>query len=94
MTKAEALLSHIEGVKVNSAIAWKIYEGNDPLDAKTVQSYVEGFFHTANLMPIPVVNLGLDILSVETAFDDQKHTYLIMLEGVVREFLEETNVVR
>lgn len=88
MTKAEALLSHIESVKVNSPITWKIYEGADPLDAKTVQNYVEGFFHTANLMPIPVVNLGLDILSVETEFDDQKHTYLIVLEGVVREFLE------
>ena len=89
MTKAEALLSHIESVKVNSPITWKIYEGNDPLDAKTVQSYVEGFFQTANLMPIPVVNLGLDILSVETEFDDQAHTYSITVEGMVRKFLSQ-----
>ena len=89
MTKAEDLLSHIESVKVNSAITWKIYEGNDPLDAKTVQSYVEGFFYTANLMPIPVVNLGLDILSVETEFDDQAHTYSITVEGMVRKFLSQ-----
>lgn len=89
MTKAEELLSHIESVKVNSAITWKIYEGNDPLDAKTVQSYVEGFFHTANLMPLPMVHLGLDILSVETKFDDQAHIYSITVEGMVRKFLSQ-----
>ena len=89
MAKAESLLATISNLKPRQVISWPVYNGSDPIEAKTVQSYVEGFFHTANLMPIPVVNLGLDILSVETEFDDQKHNYFILLEGTVRKFKEE-----
>ena len=88
--KAETLLTAISNLKPRQAISWPVYNGADPLEAKTVQSYVEAFFRTATLMPIPIVKLGLDIHSVQTEYDDQKHHYLIILEGVVREFLEET----
>lgn len=88
--KAENLLTAISNLKPRQAISWPVYNGMDPLEAKTVQSYVEAFFRTATLMPIPLVKLGLDIHSVQTEYDDKKHTYLIVLEGVVREFLEET----
>ena len=43
MTKAEALLSHIEGVKVNSAIAWKIYEETTLLTPKPSKATLRAF---------------------------------------------------
>ena len=86
--KAENLLAAISNLKPRQAISWPVYNGTDPLEAKTVQSYVEAFFRTATLMPMPIAKLGLDIHSVQTEYDDQKHTYLIVLEGVVREFLD------
>ena len=87
--KAENLLAAISNLKPRQAISWPVYNGTDPLEAKTVQSYVEAFFRTATLMPIPLAKLGLDIHSVETEFDDQAHTYSITVEGMVRKFLSQ-----
>ena len=89
-SKAESLLAVIADITPGKYISWPVYDGKDPLDAKTVQDYVTAFFRTATLMPIPLVKLGLDIHSVQTEYDDQKHHYLITLEGTVRKFKEET----
>lgn len=88
--KAESLLAAISNLKLLQTISWPVYNGTDPLEANTVQSYVEAFFRTATLMPIPLAKLGLDIHSVQTEYDDKKHHYLIILEGTVRKFKEET----
>lgn len=88
-TKAEALLSTIENVVPGTSISWKVYDGKNAKDAKTVENYVTVFFKTGNLMPIPVLDLGLDIHSVQTEYDDGKHTYVVQIEGIVNNFKKE-----
>jgi len=83
-TKAESLLAAISNLVPGKSIMWPVYDGKDLLEAKTVQDYVEIFFRTGNLMPVHVVpNLGLNILSVQTEYDDQNHHHRIILEGIV-----------
>ena len=89
MSKAEKLLTVINTVKPQTHITWPVYNGTDPIDAKTVQDYVTAFFKTAMLMPIPLVNLGLDICSIKTEYDDQTNHYLVIIDGTVRNFIKE-----
>jgi len=83
MLKAEALLNALSNIMPGKSITWPVYAGDDVSDAKIVENYVTGFFKTGSLMPIPVLNLGLDIHSVKTEYNDYFHTYLIVIEGVV-----------
>jgi hypothetical protein len=83
MLKAESLLSLISDVKPGKYITWPIYDGNEVLDAKTVEDYVTVFFKTGSIMPIPVLNLGLDIHAMATDYDDDHNRYKITIEGFV-----------
>jgi hypothetical protein len=87
--KAEELLTAIENVVPGKSISWPVYDGKNIKDAKTVQDYVVVFFKTGMLMPIPVFDVGLDIQSVQTEYDDDKHTYLVVIEGIVTNFKKE-----
>lgn len=89
MLKAEQLLNLIDDVKPGKFITWPIYTGDDIEDAKTVESYVNGFFMTGVLMPIPIANLGLDIISVNVEYDDLKNLHIITIEGRVCKFKED-----
>ena len=89
MLKAEMLLNLISDIKPGKQITWPVYDGNNILEAKTVENYVTTFFQTGSKMPIPVLNLGLDIHSVETEYDDGVHTYRVVIEGFVTKLKSE-----
>lgn len=83
MLKAESLFNLFSEVTPGKHITWPIYDGKDPLEAKTVENYVTPFFKTGSRMPIPILNLGLDIFIVQTEYDDKLNTYKVIVEGVV-----------
>lgn len=89
MLKAEQLLNLIDDVKPGKFITWPIYTGDDIEDAKTVESYVTGFLMTGVPMPIPVVKLGIDIISVDVQYNDRTNMHTITIEGEVCKFKED-----
>ena len=86
MLKAEALLNVINEIKPGNAIHWPVYNGNDILEAKSIEDYVTVFFKNGDLMPIPNMIFGLNVFSVETCFDDSNNTYKVVIEGIVTEW--------
>jgi hypothetical protein len=83
MSKAEKLLNLIEDVTPGKYVTWPAYDGTDILDAKTVEDYVTPFFKTGSLMPIPILNLGLNVYIVQTEYNDDLQTYKVIVEGVI-----------
>lgn len=83
MLKAEVLLKFISDIKPGQYISWPIYVGDDIQEAKSLENYVTPFFKTGSKMPIPVFNLGLDIHSVESEYDDKHHAYRVTVEGFI-----------
>ncbi len=83
MLKAEMLLNLISDINPGKYITWPIYDGDNILDAKTVEDYVTTFFKTGSIMPIPILNLGLNIYVVQKEYDDEHHTYRVVIEGFV-----------
>lgn len=84
MLKAEALLKFVSDVKPGKYITWPVYDGEDILEAKEIEEYLNTFFKTGIHMPFPPpYNLCLDIYSVEVVYDDVKHTHKIIIEGFV-----------
>jgi hypothetical protein len=86
--KAKVLMDAISNIKPGKTISWTIYRGNDIEEVEALKNYVTAFFKTGTLMPIPVVKLGLDIRSVQTEYDDNDHSHLIIIEGVVQKLPE------
>lgn len=86
MLKAEFLLNVLSDLKPGKGIKWPVYNGYDISEAKTVEDHVNVFFKTGNIMPIPVTNLGLNISSVQTEFDDYNNSYRVIIEGIVTRF--------
>lgn len=89
MLKAEQLLNLIDNVKPGAYVTWPIYTGKRIEDAKTVENYVEGFFKTGELIPIPVIKLGVNIISVDVKYDDFRNIHEIIIFGEVCKFKED-----
>jgi hypothetical protein len=89
--KAEALSNLLDNLKPGKAISWPIYEGNNILDARKMENHVTPFFRTGMPMPIPipVPNLGLDIHSIETGYDDKIGRHKVIIEGIVVKMKKE-----
>lgn len=83
MLKSSVLLNTIQNLKPGEHITWPVYDGDDIQDAKILENYVTTFFKTGDIMPIPVFNLGLNIHSIQTEYDDGHHTYKVIIEGLV-----------
>lgn len=92
MLKAESILKDgipickelsniISELKPGQCITWPVYDGDDVLAAKKVESYVTAFFKTGEVMPIPILTLGLNIHTVQTEYDDERHIYKVIIEG-------------
>jgi len=83
-TKAEKLLSIISDIEPGKSISWPAYDGDNILDANTMEGYVMAFFKSGELMPIPFAKgLGLNIFTVRTEQDVQRQKYLVIIEGTV-----------
>lgn len=88
MSKASEVLARIEVKKrltPGEAIMWPIYCGANATEAKRIEDYIRAFFMTGTLLPMHVDNLCLDILSLQTEYDDGLDRYLLCVEGVIRE---------
>jgi len=48
MLKAESLFNLFSRITPGKRITWPIYDGKDPLEAKTVENYVTPFFKTGS----------------------------------------------
>lgn len=71
MSKAESLLKVISDVTPRKHITWPVYEGNDILEAKTVEDYVTTFFKTGEYMPFPPPiseKICLNVMAVQTEY--------------------------
>jgi len=83
MLKAESIFNLFSELKPGQYITWPVYDGTDILEAKSMEEYVNTFFKTGTLMPIPVLNLGLDIYSVQAEYDDGHATHKVVIEGFI-----------
>ena len=83
MLKASSILDVVSNIKPGKHITWPVYDGDDILDAKSMEDYVTMFFKTGDIMPIPIFNLGLNIHSVQTEYNDELHTHKVIIEGLV-----------
>ena len=83
MLKAETLLSIVSNIVPGKHIIWPVYDGEDILDAKMIEEYVTSYFRTGNIMPIPNMNLGLNIDSVEIEYDGAHSNHRIVIKGLV-----------
>lgn len=81
--KAEALLETMENVKPGKYISWPVYDGDNIVDAKSVEDYVTVFFKTGDVMPIPFPGLGLNIQSVQTEYAGDEGHHKVVIEALV-----------
>lgn len=85
--KAMQVLSQAEVLKKGQGVSWTIYDGEDILDARAVENYVNSFFKTGCPMPIPVpapyASRRIDILSVETTYNDSNKSHKVVIEGEI-----------
>jgi hypothetical protein len=79
--KALKVLAENEILQPGKGISWPIYDGPDITDAIFCYSVVNGFFCTGTRMPIPGMDLVIDIISVE-AIDD-KDNHKVTIEGII-----------
>lgn len=71
-------------LKPGEGVEWTVYDGDNILDAKSIEDYVNGFFRSGNMMPIPGFNFKLDIHSVQTEYEDENGIHRVVIEGIVR----------
>jgi len=75
-------------LKPGQYITWPVYYGDDILDAKKIEDYVNGFFKTGTIIPIPVLNLGLNVYAVQAEYDDGHSTHKVVIEGFITKIKE------
>jgi len=83
MLISASILDPTSNLNHRKYIVWSVYNGDDILDAKSVADYVTTFFKTGEVMPIPIFNLGLNIHSVQTEYNDELGVHKVIIEGIV-----------
>ena len=90
MLKAETLLNAVKikdyissNITSGTYIVWPLYNGKNILTARKIENYVTTFFKSGTKMPIPSLDLGLDIESIETEYDDKHNNHCVVIKGFV-----------
>lgn len=87
------MLKRIKAMKVmaakdlmyhGSAIVWPVYDGDNAIEAKQMHDYIQGFFVSGELMPVPGYTLRLNVLSLETEYDEITKRHKVVAEGELR----------
>ena len=83
-TRAEKILELMDITKPGNALSMTMYDGNDILEAQTVETRMKVMCKTGEKIPLPLVtDLALDISCVQLENDSAGNAYRVIVEGVV-----------